>query len=69
MTGCSRIPYGGFEEKMKIYFKHDCPPMCDCYPTSSACARNLVIPIHIAVGKLSEKLVEGVKCSPGFGRP
>ena len=67
LTGCERTPFGGYTEKIKVYFKHDCKASCKCYPTVSVCGMSLILPIHLGEN-LKTLMIEAIKLSPGFGR-
>jgi len=66
MTGCERIPYGGFEDKIKVFFKNDCVADCRCYPTVSVCGLTIQLPIHSV--SVKEMMHGAIQASPGFGR-
>ena len=74
ITGTNQIPPVGFENKISVKFKHDCDAVssntkCKCRPTTSTCALQLIIPIHIdSSEECIELFIDAIKNGQGFGK-
>ncbi len=68
ITGTMAFPPLGFSKAMTAKFKHGCPSMCRCRPTSSTCDLSITLPTHCHGQEdvnmlMNSAVVEGV----GFG--
>ena len=69
LTGSERIPPTGLLSRYKVFFKHDCPGNCKCFPTVSTCGYVISLPVHVDNYEEFFKMIEvALKCEPGFGR-
>ena len=61
------LPYL-FPERISINFNHGCETNCKCYPTVTACAVSISIPVHINNDEEIKKIfLEALSLDMGFG--
>ena len=68
ITGTKTMPPLGLLEKISITFVHSCEQACQCRPTTSTCAMEVRLPVHIQTKEQMQELTcSAIKDCKGYG--